>query len=337
MEIQLHTHSNGGTAQALRPKMEFPRSHWSSSTLVDQDWHSEVHEVAQERTRATSNHEKVVNMAVIAGRKPRLDFTNTLQIHVGDEGCFLVPENRITQRSRFFRDYCLQHTSYGEEMLVVELPDDDRFLFDMYLQVVYQNEVILPLNVKEAEDPHWSISTMIQTYMLADRLEDLSSCNIIVDSLIDFCSRRELVLVSDDWGLIFNDDYKGSVLRRLAVDFCAIATQPDFLKTQVRRMPEDMARDCVQRFADLRLEILPSLNRDGSSDGGGSIFTTSLADLDRCKHYHQHSKTCPPCMAPSPADSGRETPASRRDSRHSPVSSESSSSFGSYYSAQRQK
>lgn len=299
MESPLHTPTNGGKAPALRPKMEFQRSRWSSSTLVEQDSHSEVHEDIQQRTRATSKYENVVNMAGIAGRKPRLDFTNSLQILVGDEGCFVVPENRITQRSQFFRDYCVQHATDGEEMTVVEPPGDDRFLFDMYLQVVYQNKVIIPQNVKEADDPHWSISTMTRTYMLADRLEDLASCNIIVDSLIDFCSERELVLVSEDWNLIFNDDYKGSALRRLAVDFVVIATQPDFLQTQVRRMPAEMARDCAQRFAERM-----SLYRDGSSDGGSSMTTTSVADLDRCKHYHQHSKYCPPCLTPSLTGSG---------------------------------
>jgi hypothetical protein len=228
------------------------------------------------------------------------------------------------QRSEFFRDYCSQRDTDGEKMLVVDLPNQDRFVFDIYLQVVYQDEVILPLHVEEADGPHWNITAMIRTYRLADKLQDMRSCNIIVDSLIDFCSSHGLVLVSDDWKLIFSDFGKQSFLRRLAVDFCVIATQPDFLKTQLRSTPMEMAFDCVGKFGDLRHEMLIDLTRGGASD-----TPTSLPDLDRCKNYHQHGQNYPLC-APG-AESEAETP-----SRNSLAGSGRSSSLSSFQSAQQQ-
>jgi hypothetical protein len=185
--------------------MEFLRAHWSSSTLVEQSLHAESHSDISELAHTSPNRKNVINTAANRRTKSRLDFTHTLEIHVGDEGCFLVPQNRITQRSKFFRDYCSQRDTEGEVMLVVYLPNQDRFVFDIYLQVVYQDEVILPLHVKEADDPHWSVTAMIRTYRLADKLQDMRFCNIIIDSLIDFCSSHGLVLVSDDWKLIFSD------------------------------------------------------------------------------------------------------------------------------------
>jgi hypothetical protein len=307
--------------------MEFLRDRWSSSTLVEQSLHAESHSDISELAHTSPNRKNVINTAATSGTKSRLDFTHTLEIHVGDEGCFLVPQNRIMQRSEFFRDYCSQRDTDGEEILVVDLPNQDRFVFDIYLQVVYQDEVILPLHVEEADDPHWSVTAMIRTYRLTDKLQDMRSCNIIIDSLIDFCSSHGLVLVSDDWKLIFRDFGKESVLRTLAVDFCVIATQPDFLKTQLRSMPMEMALDCVARFADLRREMLMDLTRGGASD-----TPTSLADLDRCKNYHQHGENCLPCPGRSHAEPDAETPSCSRDS---PASSGRSSTLGSFHSAQQ--
>lgn len=280
------------------------------------------------RDSTTTIREKAVNTAGCSGKKARLDFNDILEIRVGEEGCFLVPVDRITQRSKVLRGHYLQQAADGDEIPIVDLSKEDRFLFDIYLQVVYQNEVILPLHVDEAKDPHWIIRAIIRAYMLAGRMEDMTSCNIIVDGLIEFCSRHELVLDSEDWKLIFQGGYEGPVLRKLAVDFCVLATQPDFLKTQMRRMPTAMAIDCVARFADLRHEMLLKIDRDETP-----YDITTLVDLNLCEHYHHHDDSCPPCV-PSPRESKREASIQRRSSS---ASSEECSDLDSYYSAQQQQ
>lgn len=299
----------------------FDRSNWSTSTLAEQRSCSK----GDEDTSTTSSHEKAINAAGRSGKKARLDFTNVLEIRVGEEGCFLVPENRLTQRSEVFRDRYLQQAKGGEEIPVVDLPDEDRFLFDIYLQVVYQDEVVLPLRVDEAEDPHWCIIAMVGAYMLADKLKDKASSNIIVDSLIDFCSRHDLALESNDWNAIFLGNYKGSVLRKLAVDCCVMVTQPEFLKSQLRQMPAEMAIDCVARFADLRHDMMVQVTRDESP-----YAITSLSELDLCRHYHQHDESCPPCAKMAQESKSSDTPIRRRGSS---AGSEKSSVFDDYYSA----
>lgn len=303
---------------------EFDRSHWSTSTLAEQGSYSRGSRDSSEReTTTTTSYEKATNAAGDSSKKTRLDFNNILEIRVGDEGCFLVPVNRITKRSKVLRDHYLQQAGNGDEIPIIDLPKEDRFLFDIYLQVVYQNEVILPLHVDETQDPHWSIRAMIRTYMLADRMEDTTSCNILVDGLIEFCSRHELVFEVDDWKLIFHGDYKGPVLRKLAVDFCVIATQPDFLKTQMCQMPLEMAIDCVGKFADLRHEMIKKVGRDETP-----YAITALLDLDICERYHQHSESCPPCST-----SARESKRASVHRRDSSASSEECSELDSYYSA----
>jgi len=311
-------------------EQEFDRSYWSTSTLAVQGSYSRGDSGDSERPTSSSNNWKAISTAGRPGTKTRLDFNNILEIHVGEEGCFLVPVNRITQRSEFFsklfKDHCLQEGTVEDEIPVMDLPKEDRFLFDIYLQVVYQDEVILPLHVDEAEDPHWSVRAMIRTYMLADRLKDMTSCNIIIDGLIEFCSRHEVVLESDDWKAIFHADCKIPVLRKLAVDFCVIVTQPEFLKTQMRQMPTEMAIDCVARFADLRHETLMKVARDETP-----YTVTSLVDLDICKRYHQHDERCPSCP-PLTREAELGTSIRRRDST---ASRGKSSVFDSYYSAQQ--
>jgi hypothetical protein len=310
-------------------KQEFERSYWSTSTLTEQGSYLRGSTNDSVRETTTTTNEKAINSVGRSGKKARLDFNNILEIRVGDEGCFLVPVNRITERSKVLRGHYLrQATLDGDEIPIIYLPKEDRFLFDIYLQVVYQNEVILPLSVDEAQDPHWSVRAMIRTYMLAERLEDTTSCNIIIDDLIEFYSYHELALNGEDWKLIFDGDYKGSILRKLAVDFCVIATQPDFLKTQLNQMPLEMAIDCVGKFADLRREMLMQVDRDETP-----YTITTLMNLDLCERYHQHNESCPPCSM-STRESKREASISRRDSF---ASSEECSDLDSYYSAQQQQ
>lgn len=309
-------------------EQETDRSSWSTSTLAEQssDFRGRTGNSKSDNTAATD--EKAVNAAGRSGKKARLDFNNILEIHVGEEGCFLVPVNRITQRSRVLRAHYLRQAGDGDAIPIIDLPKEDRFLFDIYLQVVYQNEVILPLHIDEAKDPHWAIRAMIRAYMLAERMEDMTSCNILVDGLIEFCSRHKLVFDSEDWRLIFEGEYKGLVLRKLAVDFCVIATQPEFLKTQMRQMPAEMAIGCIARFADLHHEMLWKVDRNETP-----YAITTLVDLDLCEHYHQHDDSCPPC-SPSTRETKREVSNQRRSSS---AGSEEDSDLDSYYSAQQQQ
>jgi hypothetical protein len=309
-------------------EQETDRSYWSTSTLAEQRSYSRGRRDNSESDTTTTTSEKAVNVAGNFGKKARLDFNNILEIRVGEEGCFLVPVNRITQRSKVLRGHYLQQAAVGDEIPIVDLPKEDRFLFDIYIQVVYQNEVILPLHVDEAKDPHWVIRAMIRAYMLAERMDDTTSCNILVDGLIEFCSRHELVFDSEDWNLIFHGEYKGPVLRKLAVDFCVIATEPKFLKMQMRQMPAEMAMDCVAKFADLRHEMIKKIDRDETPD-----TITTLVDLDPCEHYHQHDESCPPC-SPSTREAKCEASIQRRSSS---VGSEGCSDLDSYYSAQQRQ
>lgn len=258
------------------------------------------------------------------GKRTRLDFANVLEIHVGDEGCFWVPQNRITQRSEFFWEYCLRLPLDGEEVPVIELPTGDRFIFDMYLQVVYQDEVVLPLHVEEAKDPHWGMRVMLRVYLLAEKLRDVKSGNIILDSLIDFCFHHDLVFAAEDWRLIFNSEYKGTILRKLAVDFCVLATQPDLLESQLREMPVEMATDCIAKFAHLRHDTPENVAHDEASD----TSATSLISLERCINYHQHNESCPSCPSLSRSGSESQLPTHRHSS---PVGSAKSSESGARF------
>jgi hypothetical protein len=309
-------------------KQEFERSYWSTSILAEQGSYLRGSGNDSVGDTATTTNEKTINAFGHPSKKARLEFSNILEIHVGDEGCFLVPVNRITERSKVLRGHHLQQAEDGDEIPIINMPKEDRFLFDIYLQVVYQNEVILPTNVDEAQDPHWMVRAMIRTYMLAERLEDMTTCNIIIDGLIEFCSRHELALNGEDWKLIFQGDYKGSVLRKLAVDFCVIATQPEFLKTQMRHMPLEMAITCVGRFADLRHEMLMQVDRDETP-----YTITALIDLNLCERYHCHDESCLPCSAPT-RETKPEAPKSRRNSS---AGSEECSDLDSYYSAEQQQ
>lgn len=274
-----------------------------------------------ERTPSLQDSGYATPTAGAYGKRTRLDFANVLEVLVGDEGCFYIPQNRITQRSEFFRDHCQRIPLGEDEIPVIDLPAEDRFIFDIYLQVVYQDEVVLPLHVEEAKDPHWIMKVMIRTYILADKLKDRKSGNIILDGLIDFCLRHDLVFAPEDWRVIFHSEYNGGVLRKLAVDFCVLATQPDLLESQLREMPAEMATDCIAKFAYLRHDELENVAHDQASD----TSATSLISLNRCINYHQHDESCPSCPSLSRSGSESKLPTYRHNS---PVGSTKSSESG---------
>lgn len=163
----------------------------------------------------------------------RFKFAETLTVRVGlddDAREFLVYSSTIKEHSTFFAAACSERwTSSGTLKGVVNLPDDHPLIFDLYLRCVHTGEVDLDdlerfvfsgTDMSDPEERDEAVARFIRLYVLADKLGDCASANMIIDALIEY--------VGDDWWicnahirLAFDNTPELSPLRRFLIDTLA--------------------------------------------------------------------------------------------------------------------
>lgn len=129
----------------------------------------------------------------------RFFFSETVTVLVGAGGSkssFSVHTSILKQRSSFFEAALSgrwESTSRG-----IELPDDDPAVFDRYLRCLYRNEHHIRLDGKPSSTPLQNCEPLEHTpeqnqdmmmlyakiYILADKLGDCVSTNMLIEALI---------------------------------------------------------------------------------------------------------------------------------------------------------
>ncbi|KAF2660741.1 hypothetical protein K491DRAFT_774638 [Lophiostoma macrostomum CBS 122681] len=167
-----------------------------------------------------------------------------VEITVGSEKkeSFCVHKNLICERSAFFAN-ALKPEWVKANGKKIELQDDDPEIFSLYLQLLYTDK--LPVKGRETpkssdnlkkssdreHDDFWRSKDaeciqICQLYILADKLQDVTSKNTVVDAIIELLQEIE-VLEDADLGPFLDFDvinrvYDGtpesSPLRRLMTD-----------------------------------------------------------------------------------------------------------------------
>ena len=114
-----------------------------------------------------------------------------IQVRVGEENknqkTFSVHEGLISSRSRFVRN-ALNGSWQESDTKVIPLGDVAPEFFDVYLNLLYFNR--LPIIAEQGEQENTGqFEDLITVYILADRLMDLVTKNLIIDAMI--CRVRE--------------------------------------------------------------------------------------------------------------------------------------------------
>lgn len=161
-----------------------------------------------------------------------LNYFDDVQVLVGPEKKrFMVYKEEICSRSSFFQARCSGRWNKPTgEPKPIDLTDEEPSTFNLYLRVLYSGKVEFddieePLPGEEGIPQHSrERCRMAKAYILADKLQDLKSCNILIDAFdyADTCSTYPLAVGVISF--IVNNTGTTSPLRDLTINyFCRIA------------------------------------------------------------------------------------------------------------------
>lgn len=200
-------------------------------------------------------------------------------VHVGEnKTVFQIPQNLICVRSTFFAAACSDRWNI-ESPKVVPLPDDSPAVFSVYLQVLYTNQLVVERT--EHDDPcdmTWTRS--VQTYVLADKLGDRISMNLIMTEMVRQLRDRTVEVNGAHLGQAVRYAYDHSStatspLRRVFVDYTVHFMSTSDLDRLVQKM--GAAADFLY---DVAMESISHI-RESGCQGGRTSFAPKMG-----KEYH---------------------------------------------------
>lgn len=135
---------------------------------------------------------------------------------------------------------------------------------------------------------------LVDLYLLADRLQDLQTANLVMDKLVLFNpegnDEDDDVFGHEVIRHVYDSTVRGHPLRRLMRDECVYdQNSATYMQVHVEGGHPEFLRDVAVEFLRLRdADVL---------EGGLDLLLreSSERDSDKC-HYHQHSETHPRCV-----------------------------------------
>lgn len=227
-----------------------------------------------------------------------LNFVEHVDVVVGqDKQLFTVHKEEICSRSEFFRAACSAKWSKSTETEKgpIELPEEDPFVFDMHLHVVYKDRVdvgslLEPIPGEEdIPEEDWVDSRLVKTYLLADRLCDCQSANLIIDDLIELYAENDACPYPQVTSIVANNTTQDSPLRQAFIDFLAYESGQSLIKKTCAEesIPREFICDVLIRKAKIG-----SVHRNGRV---AEAFDRRYVSKQKKCHYHQHDDSYPIC------------------------------------------
>ena len=228
----------------------------------------------------------------------RYDLHSTFDVLVGSE-TFSLHTSVFTERSEFFRAARKPEWLAGNPKKLVDPEEDDTEVFSTYINCVYfGSEILKDLSDEWTSSPEsdrvakarTGLRSLLQIYLLADKLQDLATANMVIDELVCFSDFVWQTPNQGDFSFVYRHTPQNSPLRKLMRDY--------FLHEQ----NTSKAEKCVQHLNrglvdDIMLEVLRIKRTDKHStvDTALKRSAKSKTDKDKC-HYHQHDDKHPRCV-----------------------------------------
>ncbi|KAK3691468.1 hypothetical protein LTR37_018665 [Vermiconidia calcicola] len=184
-------------------------------------------------------------------KKMKPDFFKTIQVLVGSEkSCFVVYKDTITRRSPFFDAACKKHWNQSEDAKPIELPDDDPEIFTDYLQTLYGDKV----QAEDADEDHGFLA-LAKAYILADKLGDLQSANLIIDKIT--IHRRTTSAIPGVQSIVtaFERASESSPLRRLLVNIYIDVSDPEYKFMEDEQLPHSFLIAFFKQYKNLKTKL----------------------------------------------------------------------------------
>jgi hypothetical protein len=210
-------------------------------------------------------------LKILTNNLYRYDFIESFNVLVGQwpnrELFTGVDHDLITERSGFFR--AARSACWLKRNKATELVDDDPYIFTAYLNCLYLGADFLRKRHEEntegstpAEDgkgnilDHETLDFLIDLYILADKLLDPITANILIDELITFVSKMSWVPGATTVNFVYNSTVDGSPLRRLCQDWQLHECARDWaLKDKAEwNLPLEFLQDLLVESGRLQVE-----------------------------------------------------------------------------------
>jgi hypothetical protein len=167
--------------------------------------------------------------------------------------------------------------------------DDDPAGFSHYARCVYLNNVDFLPHAEESTKPHFT--SLLRLYILADRLGDLKTANMVIDRLVSYSDEVKRIPGSDDIRLSYNFTASGSPLRAVLRDqFIHEVSANYFQEHKAANSHREFLQDIVVGYLDIK----ETTNVDKSMSVGDA-FRVKVSSMDDGCFYHQHNQTVPRC------------------------------------------
>lgn len=164
------------------------------------------------------------------------------------------------------------------------LPDDNPELFSAYVGAVYTNNLPKCKTEKtdNSEERHKVFKMPVDMYILADKLQDVRTSNLVIDSLIKISKEVDLIPTTDSiTHLVYEKTPPGSTLRQLLVDFMVYQADPSI---DVDNMPFEMMAEIFREARGVHLKAVRANNTWDLED--------CACSRPRC-YYHVHDEENP--------------------------------------------
>ncbi|KAK4901535.1 hypothetical protein LTR27_001307 [Elasticomyces elasticus] len=213
-------------------------------------------------------------------KRVKLDFSQHVRVLVGPKKQeFVVHKDVIIPRSGFFKAAVSSRWSAGGDGKSVKLGDEDPLVFAKYLECLYTSTVHMDDAVSDQREA-------IELYVLADKLGDLKSANIIIDRIMAWIDQTEIIPGVSCVAYALANSTEKSQLRRLLVDY--YVHECDGKAFEEATQSPELCIEIVREYARLKI-----CSWDATVD---NVFNEECSKRQRC-YYHQHDETCPPCAA----------------------------------------
>lgn len=215
----------------------------------------------------------------------RFNFDETFEVLTGEEPnqkCFTVHRQPFTERSKFLEAATSSRWASGTNK-PVDLTEHEPEVFTSYMQCVYHGSVTVPELHRYAG--LGCLEDLITLYLLADKLNDFITTNLVADEIIRMSEEVQRVPNSTCVTLAFESTVVASPLRRLCRDYYAHEATVGVLE----RMKEGVYPFHFVKHVLLEVDRL--VRKKAPNDGCARV---NCVNREKC-YYHQHDDEHPKC------------------------------------------
>jgi len=229
----------------------------------------------------------------------RYNLTESFSVLVGtgpSRQHFTVHHELITQRSEFFR--AARSARWTKRKKATKLVDDKPHIFSAYLNCLYLGagfmikqpktdniegsaaEVEEAKKITKAKDQE-TLEFFVELYLLADKLLDPGTANLVIDELISFVDTLSWVSDNSSITHVYDHTVDGNPLRQLLVDYHIHEATPDWFNKDSKatsQPPLEFLQDIIIENGRLQAE-----NPQGVIERVFRNYATSRPK----DHYHQ--------------------------------------------------